>query len=70
MSREAVQSIIGYKIRETKKKREPKPVADKGQSLMLQRFISKKNEKGVKVTTKAILTETELDFSRRVLTIC
>ena len=34
---------------------------------MLQRFISKKNEKGVKVTEKAIFIATKLDFSRKSL---
>ena len=58
ISRKAVQSIIGYKIKKMKKKREPKPIVDKDQSLILQIFISQKNEKWVKVTAKAIFTVT------------
>jgi len=67
MSRAAVQSICSYEIKKTKKKRGPKPRIDKREALMLKRFISKENSKGVKVTSSAILTGTNFDVSRRTL---
>lgn len=67
MTKAAVQSIINYKIKKTKKKRGPKMLINKQQSLMLKRFISNENSSGVKVTSNAILRGTNLDVSRRTL---
>ena len=52
---------LSYEIKKAKK-REPKPLVDKGKSLKFQKFISKKNEKEVKVTVKAIFTTTKFDI--------
>jgi len=67
MSRASVQSIINYKVKKIKKKRGPKAVIDKREATILKRFISKENYKGVKVTSRSILTGTELSVSRRSL---
>lgn len=67
MTRSAVQNIIDYKIKKTRKKRGPKALVDKQKSLMLKRFISNENSKGVKVTSSTILNGTQLDVSRRTL---
>ena len=50
MTRAAIQSIILYKIKKTKKKRGQKTLINEKQLLMLNRFISDENSKGVKVT--------------------
>ena len=67
MSRAAVQSIIRYQIKKTKRKTGTKPLIDKQKSIILKRFISNENSKGVKVTSNAILSGTQLNVSRRTL---
>ena len=49
---------ICYKLKKLKKKSGPKQVIDKAKSLMLKRYIWKENENGSKVTTSAILGDT------------
>ena len=50
MSRAVVQNIINYKLKKSKKKIGQKPIIDKRQSPNIKRFISKENERGMKVT--------------------
>ena len=63
----AVQNLISYELKKSRRKSDPKALIDKRKSLILKRLISDSNHKGVKVTT-SILVSTDVDFSQRTLT--
>jgi len=65
ISRAAVQNIVNYKLKKSKKKRGPKPLIGNRQSMNIKRFIAKQNERGIKVTASGMISAMELCVSRK-----